>query len=425
VDNPAWLGPPDAMEGSGTSDGTTGGDPLPAGCEPLPPPDDAIAVTPADAAMLDDIIASAPAGATIELADGVYDRSGIGELSITTPGLTLRSASRDPASVVLDGAMTTDVIVRIAADDVTIADLTLRRATAHLVLVQPTDAPILRPRLHRLVLQDSIDEQLYVAYATTPAPAFVDDGEVACSRFEVTDAHRDAVAADCRLGGIRANATDGWHVHDNRFTGHWCRAGVLAAGTLRFVDGSRDTVVERNTLLDCQRGIGFGGEGTTEARAYADNPCTPGMYWGHIGGVIRNNTIWIGEPEAGPASDSMIYAWWTCDAGIFHNTVVGLVDIFNSIEYRFDRTTVRVANNLATHVIMARDGGTAQLVDTNVQTAELGLFVDPILADLHLRATADAAIDRGAPLSADAVADDFEGDPRDELPDLGADELVP
>lgn len=433
VDNPAWLGPPTA-EGSGSAgssdDGTTGDDPTPIGCTPLSPSDgDVIDVTPADAAMLDAIVADAPAGATIRFADGVYDRAGLPALRVGSPGVTLRSASGDAQSVVLDGGLGTDRIVQISADDVTLTDLTLRRSTSSLVVVRPAGVSIARPRVHRVVFQDSVDPQIFVEWEGMPATAVADDGVVSCSRFEVSDEFRQITQNDCLLGGIRAGAARGWHVYDNRFVGHWCPTvgGVVrvANATLLFTDGSRDTVVERNVLLDNHRGIGFGVDGTTEIRPYADNPCTGGVFWGHIGGAIRNNTVWIARTEAGPGSDAMIFAWHACGVDIFHNTIVALVPIFDSIEYRYPDTTVRIANNLATHAIMAREGAAAQLVDTNVQTAELGTFVDPLAGDVHLLPTAEVAIDRGAPLGADALVEDFEGQPRDSLPDLGADELVP
>jgi hypothetical protein len=149
----------------------------------------------------------------------------------------------------------------------------------------------------------------------------------------------------------------------------------------------------------------------------------PNVYWGHIGGTIRNNAIWIGEPGSALHADSMISAWWTCDGAIQHNTIVNLVDIFNSIEWRFDRTTVTIANNLATDELMPRTDANAQLLG-NLEFADLALVVDPLLGDVHLRADATAAIDKALPLSTSPVTDDYEGDARDATPDIGADERV-
>lgn len=418
LENPAWLGPVSA-DGSGDGDGTSGED-LPVGCDDvLPMPGDAIQVAHADADMLDDIVASAPPDATIVLEDGVYDRAGRPALRIASAGVTLRGTGVD-ASVVLDGGFASDVLVQIVADDVTLADLELRRANVDLVAIEAADVPVLRPRLLRLVLGDSAMAQVVAVPTTMPATAFVDDGEVACSRFEVSAELR--MLDPCSLGGLRVNGGRGWHVHDNRLTGHWCPT-TTASTAIKFTDGARDTLVERNVLRENQLGIGFGGDGTVEARAYADNPCTPGVFWGHVGGTIRNNTIWIGEPAAGFGADAMIYAWWACDVAIQHNTIVNLVEVFDSIEYRYDRTTVTIANNLATHVFRARELGNAQVLG-NLEMAELALVVDPLLGDVHLREDATAAIDQALPLSMSPITDDFEGDPRDATPDIGADERV-
>src|SRR5207249_3425114 len=78
------------------------GPPAPASCAPLPAPTGTIVdVGPADNANLPSIIGGAPAGATIRFASGTYLT--VPRLNITTAGLTLRSASGNPADVILDG----------------------------------------------------------------------------------------------------------------------------------------------------------------------------------------------------------------------------------------------------------------------------------------------------------------------------------
>ena len=230
------------------------------------------------------------------------------------------------------------------------------------------------------------------------------------------------------LGGLRVNGGRDWHVHDNHFSGNWCIAGTTVDGStvnpcVQFTQGARDNLVERNVMLDAQRGIAFGSDGTTEARAYDDNPCTPGVYWGHIGGTIRNNAIWIGAAATTDGADSLITVWHGCDVDILHNTVVNLVTVYSSIEYRYGDTTVSVANNLVTDRLYPREGGVGQSLG-NLEYADLALIVDPLVPDLHLRDTATDAVDRGLPLTTMPVVDDFEGDPRDALPDVGADERV-
>jgi hypothetical protein len=408
VENPAWLGP-------------ESGDPLPPGCDPLDLPGDAIEVDPQS---IEDAVANASTGDTIVLRDGVYERGGRPPLVITAEGVTLRG-SRD---VVLDGGFATDALIVIRADDVTIADLTMRASNSNLVSLEPDGAPILRPRFYRLELSDSADYQISAEVAGAP---FVDEGEIACSTFDVTDEYR-ATLNPCTLGAVRVNGGQGWHLHDNRITNHWCLDGTTPAGTaspaVHMTFGARDTVFERNVMRDDQRALVFGGDWTedVEARAYADNPCTPGIYWGHIQGIIRNNTFWIGETAASTGADSMISVWNSCEVTIVHNTIVHLVDVFSAIEWRYARTSVTIGNNLMTHSLLERpdDGNPNEMTFTNVEMAELGLFVDPLQGDVHLRPTATAAIDKAVPLTPMPLSVDFESDPRDELPDIGADEFV-
>lgn len=415
VENPAWLG---VSEGGGSGGSDDGGEPLPAGCDPLP---QAEAWIDADPDSIDDAVANAAPGSTIVLRAGTYDRAGRPPLVITAAGVTLRG----DGEVVLDGGFMADPIVLIRADDVTLTDLSLRNSEGNLIGIQPDDAPILRPRMYRLDLGNSVSQQIS---AEQPGPPFVDEGELACTRSTVSDAFRDT-QNPCMLGGLRINHGRDWHVHDNHFEGHWCIAGTMVPGStvnpcVHFTAGARDNLVERNVMLDAQRGIAFGGDGMgVEERAYDDNPCTPGVYWGHIGGTIRNNAIWIGSAATTEGADSLITVWHGCDVDILHNTVVNLVDVFSSIEFRYADTTVNVANNLVTHRLFAREGGVGQLLG-NLEYADLALIVDPLAPDLHLRDTATDAIDRGLPLSTMPVTDDFEGDTRDASPDVGADERV-
>jgi hypothetical protein len=71
--------------------------------------------------------------------------------------------------------------------------------------------------------------------------------------------------------------------------------------------------------------------------------------------------------------------------------------------------------------IINRDGANGTLTD-NVTNAQTNWFVDAAAGDLHLVATATAAIDQAAPLA--QVTDDFDGNARPigPAPDVGADE---
>ena len=175
-----------------------------------------IDVTPGQAGQLAQIVAGAPANATIRLADGRYPIGGgsFGErLLFNRRGVTLRSASGNSGRVVIDGAYGPGALIHVFADDVTITDVTLTRAQDHLVHVYPPDdGPDVRGlRLHRLELVDS-GEQFVKVNQNTARSAGVHDGTVACSSFRMTAAGRQRIerAFGCYTGGIDVHDGRGW-----------------------------------------------------------------------------------------------------------------------------------------------------------------------------------------------------------------------
>src|SRR6185295_9239325 len=94
------------------------------------------------------------------------------------------------------------------------------------------------------------------------------------------------------------------------------------------------------------------------------------------------------------------------------------------IEYRFTGTTGAVLkNNLLDGFISARDGATGT-EQNNLTGATAGMFANAAAGDLHLSASATAAIDHGVALT--NVTDDFDGQtrPAGAAQDIGADEFV-
>jgi hypothetical protein len=390
-------------------------------CRPLAPArGPTIRVRPAQAGRLPAIVSAAPRGATILFADGTYRlRSTI---NVSTPGLTLRSRSGRPGAVVLDGNYATGDLVAVAASDVAIAELTLTRASYHLVHIVPRNAgpTIRRARLYRLRLIDGA-EQFVKVNPNAARSAFVDAGRVECSTFRLTDRGRPHVPSDflpCYTGGIDAHGARGWTVRLNRFEHIRCTKG-LAEHAVHFWTGSRDTLVERNTIVDCARGIGFGlGERTEWARRYPDVAGTG--YVGHYGGIIRNNVVVASRP----GMDTGIGLEQARGARVYHNTVYAgprAAGYFSSLDYRFPNTRADIRNNLVTR-ITGRDGAAARLAP-NVESVPGSWFRNPARLDFHLRRGAARAIDRGVRVGAAGL--DIDGTPHTVgPPDLGADEAA-
>ncbi len=384
-------------------------------CAPLPPPTGAtVTVTPAQADQLRGIVASSATGTTILLTDGVYQMDGgdwIHRLVFDTPGVTLRSASGDRDAVILDGGYGTDELVSVYASEVVIADLTLRRAYHHPVHVTGPGAPISGVVLHNLRIEDPGQQAVKVNPDGTGA-GIADCGVIRCSEIVLTDAGRGHVRDDCYTGGVDAHAATSWHLHDLWIEGFWCPEGLSEHG-VHFWRASSDTLVERVTVLDCARGIGFG--------------LGPSAADGHSGGTIRNCAVAAADSRLDASQhgfDSGVGLESAPGAAVLHVTVASaFAPRSSSVEWRWPSTTVEVSNVLTTDRLLARDGATAVLTG-NLDHVPVSWFRSVASGDLHLVAAATGAVDAGVALPPGRCDRDIDHEVRDASPDVGADEVV-
>ena len=443
--------PPVTMEdmsadmASGPTDmGTPGEDMAPPAMDMSPPPEDmgtpqvrslcapleaptgnTITVTPAQANELPSIIASASTGDTILLEDGTYKSTLSGEgsrrLIFRTPGITVRSASGDPTKVIIDAEYDTNELVYVTTSDITIAGVTLMRARDHLVHATGDGATTTRNlKLHNVHFIDAGEQ--FVKINSTTQDGYADDGEITCSRFELTDAGRPEIERSpggCYTGGVDAHAARGWRIAHNHFEGIYCAGEGLAEHAVHFWRSSRDTLVENNIIIDCARGVGFGLGGPVEKRVYADDPYADVGPIEHFDGIIRNNVIFADIDFY----DTGIELQYAHGAKVYHNTVMsteGAAGFYTSIDYRFETTQVDITNNIARR-ITKRNDGKANL-EGNLEGLDLSYFVDPLNGDFHLVPNS-AAIDAGVSISGDTGLD-LDAKPRtDGSPDVGADEF--
>jgi hypothetical protein len=375
--------------------------------------------------QLQNAVNNASSGETILIADGVYDLNGV-YLRLDTPDVTLRSASGERENAVLDGNYVTTEIVQIVASGVTVADLTLRQAYNHPIHVMSTPGS---DTLDTLIYNVHIVDPGEQAIKINPVPGgtYTDDGVIACSHLQLTDAGRSQVRNNCYTGGVDGHQSRGWLIRDNLIEGFWCESGLSEHG-VHFWTGSRDTVVERNLLRDNARGIGFGLVTSGSGRTYADDACPAAGdgYVDHYGGVARNNFVVAQDGDLFASQlgfDCGICLWNACDAEALHNTVFTFDagNTFSAIEWRFPYTQATVANNLTNAALRERDGAGATQAG-NVTSAQAGWFVDAVAGDMHLVSSATNAIDQAADVG--AVSDDYDGDVRPAGPaaDVGADE---
>lgn len=396
-------------------------------CSPLGPPTGTVVeILPSQADQLRGIVSAAASGTTLLLRDGTYDLTGgdsSHRLSFNTPGVILRSASGDRDAVVLDGAYGTNELISIYASNVVIADLTLMRAYDHPIHISGSAGqPISGITIHNVRITDPGQQAIKI---NPVGDGFADYGTIECSLIELTDAGRSKVRA-CYTGGIDAHQAWGWSVRRNRIQGFWCPEGLSEHG-IHFWTASRDTLVEENVISNCARGIGFGLGSTGTSREYPDDPYPEVGYVGHYDGVIRNNFIAATDSRLFQSEygfDTAIGLEQAHGTGVYHNSAISTqTPRSSSIEWRFSNTLVEVTNNLASHTLRARDGAAATLA-TNIAGAPLSWFVDPSLGNLHLTAAAAGPLDSGTTLPIGVTDGDIDLEPRDDLPDVGADELT-
>ena len=374
-----------------------GGDDL---CPALAPPTGSTVTVSTEADLRYQAHNAAP-GTTILVSAGTYNLQDA--IYVVNDCITIRGATGNRDDVILDGGgmltWTHTHVIAIDADDVTIADLTIRNGDEHGVSVQGSD----RPKLYNLHIIDTGYQLVKVNPSTRlrtgPVGDGSEDGLLACSRLEYT-----TTSPEDYTNGISAHNAHRWTVRDNE----WYRIrtpGNEPVPTILFWSGSSDTIVERNLLVDCYQGISFGNASHGEGD--------------HTGGIVRNNIIY-----ASMLHDVVIEMVHATGWLVAHNTALLLNPngVTWGMEARFDDTSGHFAYNLTNMGIwLDRDG--AQGVSTgNVITAQSSWFVDAANADLHLLASATAAIDQAATLP--DVSDDFDGDTRPigSAPDVGADE---
>ncbi len=395
-------------------------------CEPLSPPSGNI-VNVDTVNELVSAVNNASPGDSILIADGTYHLNGA-YLRVDTANVTLRSASGNRASVVLDGNYITTEIFQIVASNVTIADLTLREAYDHPIHVSSSENG---HTLNTLIYNVHIIDPGQQAIKINPAAEgslgyYTDEGEIACSHIELTDAGRTHIRDNCYTGGIDAHQSRDWVIRDNLIEGFWCDSGLSEHG-IHLWRGCRDTTIECNVLNDNARGIGLGLVTGGSGRTYPDNPCPAASgYVDDFGGLIRNNFISANDGGLFASQygfDCGICLWNACNAQALHNTVytADSSSTFSSIEWRFPNTLALITNNLVNHTMRERDGASG-VQSGNLTTAQASWFVDSANGDLHLVSTVAEAIDQVA--APGDVTDDIDGDPRPlgAASDVGADE---
>ena len=321
-------------------------------------------------------------GGTILLADGEYKLPRV----IVLKGkreLTIRSAAGDPAKVTLRGkgwdsnAKGDDIIHIGQCDAVTIAGLTFADCRSYGVKVEAENAPK-NVHIYNCRFRD-IGVRAIKGSAGQEPNTRAAKGSVRYCAFENTK----VPPADWLYGGDYISAIDmmaleDWKFSDNVFRNIKGRNGGGRAAIFIWVR-SRRVTVERNLIVDCDRGIAFGNPGQSTANRAGEQLAYV------TDGMIRNNFI------AGGA-DCGIELWHAEKIKVYNNSIWRPERNWaRGIRIGTGTSDAEIANNLV-HGEIRLEGGKAELRNNLARRLE-GYFVDPGSGNLALTPAASGAID--------------------------------
>lgn len=349
-------------------------------------------------------VTNAQDGDAILVADGTYEVDGPLEF-YGKKNVLLRGASGDPSKVVLRGRSWDTVdhqddILRIGdCESITVAHLTFAECHAYGIKVEaehdPKDIHIYDCRFRNIATR--------AIKGSTSKTGVASGGSIRYCDFENTKVPPGDWQFDGNyISAIDMMALEDWTVADNTFRGIKGATGGGRAAIFLWVRSKRLTV-ERNVIVDCDRGIALGNpSGSTnfvEGIRHAEDS------------ICRNNVIRAGK-------DTGIELSWVDDVKIYHNSIYRDDPDGRGIRAIQKVGRLDIANNLVRGRILIEEDDAPVQMRHNVVGELDGVFRDPKSADLRLTESAAEAIDAGVALG--EVGEDFGGTRREDPPDVGA-----
>lgn len=350
-------------------------------------------------------------GGTILLEDGHYMMPRYFELA--TDGVILRGVSGDRDKVVLDGAESRhgELVGLRACSDVVIADLTIQNIRHNGFKIN-SDSGVQRMTIHNCVIHN-VWQRGVKGVRVPPANPEVRPPRGCviehCLFYNDRPKTLDDDPADTPdsfngnyVGGIDVMYADGWAIHDNVFCGLRGRTGE-ARGAIFLWHDSKDCVIERNVIVDCDSGICLGNSSRGPDTKIHCRRC-----------IVRNNFV-TRCPENGILAD------YTEDCLIAQNTIHDPSSrLKRLIRLVHDNPGLGVVNNLLSGPPMRVETESPVRFAANVTRNVAECFVDPAKGDLHLNGVLPPGVEPVP--SIERVPEDFDREPRGRLTTVGADQ---
>ncbi len=353
-------------------------------------------------------------GTVILLEDGLYFLPFNRSLLVNVPELTIRGASGNREAVRLEGGSNA---ITVNADGFTIADLTIQAPRFHAIQVRG-ERGVSQTHIYNVHLLVAGQQFIKVSAGDGTRGKFADEGVVACSTIEYsTFSKGNDKTPPSYTNGIDILAGRGWVIRDNTFRRIRSEKGPAGPAILTWRN-SQDTVIKRNKIVDCWRGIALGlGHPNKRSRGGST------VRYDHQDGLVENNVIVALQEVA----DAAIENNFAHNSQILHNTIFYATHLKHrvnwAIEYRYGPTSATIQNNLSNLPIRERIPKPQHLavLGGNMTNAKSHWFQDLAGGDVHLVAAAPA-IDQGVTFAKTHRDFDDTQRPLGQAPDPGADE---
>jgi hypothetical protein len=353
-------------------------------------------------------------GGTVMIADGHYRFPK--SVTVKTSKIVMRSESGDRTKVILDfekSPHTKGVALR-DCQDVTLADFTVQNVRCNGIKLN-SNYNVDRITIYNIVLHNVWQRPIkgVMVPDVDGKPAYVEDCRVQyCLIYNDRPKRRgDDKGFDDKnprsgynyIAGMDVMRAKGWIISDNVFLNIHGGTGS-ARGAIFLWHNTRDTLIERNIIVDCDSGICLGNSSKRDGIRHCENV------------IVRNNFV-TRCPEKN------ILAVHTRDCKILNNTVHDPKSRLKRVcRILFANDGLVVRNNIFSGPPILREKVEGTItVENNINKPVAGYFVDAAMGNLHLTKAAVEAIDKAEVL--EAVTDDIDGAVRGEKPDIGADEL--
>lgn len=364
----------------------------------------------ASVSELFEAVEKAEPNTTILLAEGHYHLPR--RLEIRKDGITLRSENGNREKVILDGGkhQLGELLAITGCSNVTIADLTIQNVRWNAIKLDTNTG------VHRVTIYNCIVRNFWqrgVKGVKVPANVPKPNG---CSiqycffvnnrpkTFEDDPTDSPQTFNGNYIGGIDVMFAQGWVISKNVFVGIQGRTRE-GRGAIFLWHDSRDCIVERNIIIDCDVGIALG------------NSWKPPKIEVHCTRIIVRKNFVVRCPESGIVAD------YTKDCLIANNTIHDPQNrLGRLIRLVHDNEGLRVINNLLSGPPIKNESRSKVVLLNNMFVPDYShAFVDALRGNLRLTANAFDAIDKAMPLL--EVKEDIDGKPRGSKPDIGAHEF--